>query len=79
MTTTPSRRPAVTLERAFDVLQLISQSKSQTLGVTEIATRLGLSKTVVQRLLVSLTRRDLAVQDAATRRYALAPASCCSE
>jgi IclR family transcriptional regulator, acetate operon repressor len=73
VTTTPSRRPAITLERAFDVLQLISQSKSQTLGVTEIAARLGLSKTVVQRLLVSLTRRDLAVQDATTRRYALGP------
>lgn len=73
MTTTPSRRPAVTLERAFDVLQLISQAKPQTLGVSEIAARLGLSKTVVQRLLVSLTRRDLTIQDAATRRYALGP------
>lgn len=73
MTTTPSRRPAITLERAFDVLQLISQSKSRTLGVSEIASKLGLSKTVVQRLLVSLTRRDLTVQDAATRRYALGP------
>ena len=43
------------------------------LGVTEIATRLGLAKSVVHRLVTALTKAGYLTQTPNTRRYALGP------
>lgn len=61
------------VERAADVLLHFSTSGSQTLGVTEIAADLGMSKAVVHRILASLRGRGLILFDESTRRYALGP------
>src|SRR5437868_9754488 len=60
-----------TVERASDVLVLFTEPGSFTLGVTEIAERLDLSKTAVHRILASLRVRGLIDLDLETRRYAL--------
>jgi len=62
----------VTVERAADVLMYFAQSPSPTLGVTEIAGALGMSKAVVHRILASLRGRGLIELDPASRRYSLA-------
>jgi DNA-binding IclR family transcriptional regulator len=70
------RSPAETIaavERAVDVLSLFAQVDEPTLGVTEIAQSLGLSKAVVYRILSSFRTKGLVVIDPATRRYALGP------
>jgi IclR family transcriptional regulator, acetate operon repressor len=67
-------RNVTSIERATDVLFLFTRSASPTLGVTEIATELGISKAVVHRILASLCERDLVIADAETRRYSLGPA-----
>jgi IclR family transcriptional regulator, acetate operon repressor len=64
-----------TVERAMDVLMLFPASKSGSLGVTEIAAMLGLSKAAVHRVLGSLRSRNLLVPDATGRRYVLGPAT----
>lgn len=69
----PSRRVA-TIERAADVLFLFTDDERTTLGVTEIANDLGISKAVVHRILTSLRDRDLVVSDPTTRKYSLGPA-----
>ncbi len=63
------------IERAADVLTLFANSDSPTLGVTEIAQRLDLSKAVVHRILASLRRKAYVEVDEATRRYSLGPAA----
>ncbi|MFW6642051.1 IclR family transcriptional regulator [Nocardiopsis algeriensis] len=60
-----------TVERAADVLVLFAESDSPTLGVTEIADRLGTSKAAVHRILASLRSRDLIHLDEDSRRYSL--------
>ncbi len=62
-----------TVERAADVLFLFAGDRP-TLGVTEIAAELSISKAVVHRILTSLKDRGLVTSDAATRRYSLGPA-----
>lgn len=62
---------ATTVDRAADVLVLFAEAGSRTLGVTEIADALGLSKPAVHRILTSLRSRRLVQVDEETRRYAL--------
>lgn len=59
--------------RVADVLLLFT-GKADTLGVTEIAQDLALSKAVVHRILTSLASRGLIAVDA-DRRYHLGPAA----
>lgn len=61
------------VERAAGVLGLFTESATPTLGITEIANALGLSKAVVHRLLASLRESGLIDFEAATRRYRLGP------
>ncbi|MGH3419353.1 MAG: IclR family transcriptional regulator [Streptosporangiaceae bacterium] len=62
------------VERAADVLLLFARAGSRTLGITEIADELGMSKAGVHRVLASLRGRGLIELDEATRRYLLGPA-----
>lgn len=63
------------VERAADVLLYFTQVGSATLGVTDIAVALGLSKAAVHRLLASLRSRGLIAFDDESRRYSLGPAA----
>lgn len=67
-------RRVATIDRAADVLFLFANDDRPSLGVTEIATELNISKAVVHRILTSLKERDLVAADATTRRYSLGPA-----
>ncbi|MFG2088900.1 MULTISPECIES: IclR family transcriptional regulator [unclassified Spirillospora] len=60
-----------TVERAADVLMYFAEQRSATLGVTEVATALGLSKAAVHRILTSLRGHGLIELNEATRRYSL--------
>lgn len=64
---------ASTVERAADVLLLFADSSSAQLGVTEIATTLGMSKSAVHRILLSFKNKRLLELDPQTRKYALGP------
>lgn len=68
-------RTVATVERAADVLLHFARVDRHTLGVTEIAKDLGMSKAAVHRILSSLVSRGLVQLDSATRRYALGPMS----
>jgi DNA-binding IclR family transcriptional regulator len=59
--------------RTADVLTFLAQAPPRPVGVTEIATGLGLSKAVVFRILASLQERGYVEFDAGTRRYLLGP------
>jgi DNA-binding IclR family transcriptional regulator len=73
---TPSGSQTIaTVERAADVLTLFARAGETTLGVTEIATALGLSKAAVHRILASLRSRGYVEVDDDSRRYSLGPAS----
>jgi DNA-binding IclR family transcriptional regulator len=61
------------IERALDVLTLFTNSDSPTLGVTEIAGELALSKAVVHRLLTTFRTRGFVEIDPETHRYRLGP------
>lgn len=63
----------VAIDRASDVLALFAESDEPTLGVTEIAQTLGLSKAVVYRILSSFRAKGFVDLDESTRRYALGP------
>jgi len=63
------------VERAADVLLAFGDSTDDGLGITDLATRLGLSKAAVHRVLASLRSRDLITLDQTTRRYFLGPAA----
>ena len=63
------------MERAADILQLFVDSDAPDLGVTEIGRYLGLSKTVVHRLLASLRVKGFVILDEKTHRYRLGTAS----
>lgn len=60
-----------TVERATEVLMHFAETSAPTLGVTEIAEALGMSKAAVHRILASLRGRGLIELDPATRRYSL--------
>ena len=59
--------------RTADVLTFLAQAPPRPVGVTEIATGLGLSKAVVFRILASLHDRGYVEFDAGSRRYLLGP------
>ncbi|HEX3689744.1 MAG TPA: IclR family transcriptional regulator [Solirubrobacteraceae bacterium] len=61
------------MTRTADVLSFLAQAPPRPVGVTEIATGLGLSKAVVYRILTSLQDRGYVEFHAATRRYLLGP------
>lgn len=63
------------IERATSVLLLFADAGQPTLGVTEIATTLGLSKAVVHRTLASLRQAGFVDVDEESRRYRLGPAA----
>ncbi|MFI9625893.1 IclR family transcriptional regulator [Streptomyces sp. NPDC052042] len=60
-----------TVERAMDVLMHFADTPTTTLGVTEIADALGMSKGVVHRVLASLRGKQLIQLDPVSRRYSL--------
>jgi len=59
--------------RTADVLTFLAQAPPRPVGVTEIATGLGLSKAVVYRILVSLQDRGYVEFHGPSRRYLLGP------
>lgn len=61
------------IERALEVLTLFAESDAPSLGVTEIADRLGYSKAVVHRILTTCTQKNFVEVDPRSRRYALGP------
>lgn len=72
----PSTGQTITsIERASDVLSLFADTRGPTLGVTEIANALGLSKAVVYRILTSFRAKGYIEIDPGTRRYSLGPRS----
>jgi len=60
--------------RVADVLLMFTDGPAS-LGVTEIARQLGLSKAVVHRILQSLAARSFVTADPVTREYRLGPAA----
>ena len=58
------------LERGLDILETI-EAEGADIGVREIARRLGLSPTLVQRLVSSLAQRGYIEKNAETSRYRL--------
>ncbi|HVB46704.1 MAG TPA: IclR family transcriptional regulator [Streptosporangiaceae bacterium] len=73
--TRASAQSVATVERAADVLLHFAASGRRTLGVTEIADDLDLSKAAVHRILAALRSRGLIEIDEQTRRYSLGPMS----
>ena len=69
----PQGQTIVAIERATDVLSMFAEADERTLGVTEIATELNLSKAVVYRILSSFRAKGYVELDEATRRYSLGP------
>ena len=63
----------VAIERAADVLALFADADEPTLGVTEIAQSLRLSKAVVYRILSSFRTKGFVDLDETSRRYSLGP------
>ncbi|MGH2856392.1 MAG: IclR family transcriptional regulator [Solirubrobacteraceae bacterium] len=59
--------------RTADVLSFLAKAPPRPVGVTEIATGLGLSKAVVFRILASLQDRGYVEFEPSTRRYLLGP------
>lgn len=71
---TSTGRSVTSIERAADVLFMFAEIDQSTLGVTEIANELSISKAVVHRILTSLRKCDLVAIDEEQRRYSLGPA-----
>ncbi len=69
MTATAARNGVQSVASALDVLDCFSWSAE--LGVTEVATRLGVSKSTAHRLLSTLTAKRLVERIPATGRYRL--------
>ena len=72
-TSTGGSQTIATVERAIDVLMLFTRRRAPTLGVTEIANELKLSKAAVHRILSSLRGKGLLDVHEDTRRYSLGP------
>lgn len=62
-----------TVSRAISVLDELAASDRTLVGVSELAARLDLSKTVVHRIVTSLVDGALLDQDETTRHYRLGP------
>jgi IclR family transcriptional regulator, acetate operon repressor len=73
--TAVSSQTIATVERAADVLTLFADAAEPTLGVTEIANELSLSKAAVHRILASLRTRGYVELDESSRRYSLGPSA----
>ncbi|HEX9710955.1 MAG TPA: IclR family transcriptional regulator [Actinomycetota bacterium] len=73
MASEPQGQTIVAIERAADVLGLFADADEPTLGVTEIAQALGLSKAVVYRILSSFRAKGFIELEEPSRRYALGP------
>jgi len=58
------------VNRALDILELFPK-RSDSLGITEIAEFLGVSKSTAHGLVTTLVKRDFLQQDSVTRRYGL--------
>lgn len=63
------------VQRANSVLLMFADAGRPSLGVTEIATELDLSKAVVHRILASLKEDGFVVVDGDSRRYSLGPSA----
>lgn len=63
------------VERALDVLLLFGRAGTASLGVTEVADELALSKAVVHRILTTLRTKGFVELDDDTRRYELGPSA----
>lgn len=63
------------IERAASILRLFAASNRMSLGVTEIANELGMSKAVVHRVLSTLRKSDFIEFDPDSHRYLLGPTS----
>ena len=61
----PPRSGSQSLERGLDILEMI-EAESGDIGVRELARRLELSPTIVQRMVTSLARRGYVDRDAET-------------
>jgi len=66
----PPRSGSQSLERGLDILEMI-EAESGDIGVRELARRLGLSPTIVQRLVSSLAVRGYIEKNLETARYRL--------
>lgn len=70
----PAREYSViAVERAADILSCFVELGTPALGVTELASHLGLPKVTVHRILKSLCSRGIMQEDPETNRYALGP------
>ncbi len=72
-TDTSAGHTITAVERTAEVLKTFARADSQTLGVTEIAQELGISKAVVHRILNSLRIKGFIEVDPVSRRYLLGP------
>lgn len=61
------------VERTAQILKAFALTSNRTLGVTEIAQELGISKAVIHRILNSLRVQGFIDIDTASRRYMLGP------
>ncbi|MCA1832299.1 MAG: IclR family transcriptional regulator [Actinomycetota bacterium] len=75
MATSPQGQTIIAIDRATNVLTLFADSDEPTLGITEIAQALGLSKAVVYRILSSFRAKGFIELDETTRRYSLGPSA----
>jgi IclR family acetate operon transcriptional repressor len=69
----PTGETSSGVERALDVLRCFGRSGQATLGVTELAEELGLSKAVVHRTLSAFRSRGFLEIEEGTHRYRLGP------
>jgi DNA-binding IclR family transcriptional regulator len=65
-------KPTATVGRVTAVLDAFLEA-DRDLGVTELAARLGLAKSVVHRLMTALTDAEYLAHDVGSRRYSLGP------
>ncbi|MFV2000110.1 MAG: IclR family transcriptional regulator [Acidimicrobiia bacterium] len=75
MSDMPTGQTIASVERAADVLNVFTELDGATVGVTELAQHLGLSKAVVHRILTSLRVKGFVGIDESTHRYSLGPAA----
>ena len=75
MSTEAKGQTITAVERTAQVLKAFSRASTPTLGVTEIAQELDISKAVVHRILNSLRVQGFIDVDPTSRKYMLGPAS----
>lgn len=75
MSEVPQGQTITAVERTARVLKAFSSANTPTLGVTEMAQQLDISKAVVHRILNSLRVQGFIDIDPTSRRYRLGPAS----